>query len=110
MDAAAADKACAGVTDCFHTLSNEPSIGLYYVMEHIQRSVPALVADKAALGNATEVMSGAGLDAGFALEDMTAATSGGTQSALANTARLATISVSLASRHGSIITQRPDPR
>ena len=108
MDAAAADKACSGVTDCFHTLANEPSLGLYYVMEHIQRSVPALVADKAALSSATESLKGADLDAGFALEDMTAATSGGTQSALANTARLAAISTSLAARRGA--AHGDDPR
>ena len=96
MDSAAADRACAGVTDCLHTLANEPSLGLYYVMEHIQRSVPALVTDKAALGQAAEALRGADLDAKFALEEMTAATAGGTQQALANTARLAAISTSLA--------------
>ena len=80
---------CAGVTDCFHTLANEPSLGLYYVVEHIQRSVPALVADKAALNKATEAMRGIDLDAGFDLSDLTAATAGGTQRSLANTALLA---------------------
>ena len=99
MDAATADKACSGVTECFHTLANEPSLGLYYVMEHIQRSTPALVADKTSLRQAREAMMGADLDAGYALEDMTAATAGGTQSALANTARLAAISTPLAARH-----------
>ena len=105
MDVAATEKACAGVSDCFHTLANEPSLGLYYVMEHIQRSVPALVADKAALRQASETFSGANLDAGFALDDMTMATSGGTQSALANTARLAAVSTSLASKYAT--SQRP---
>ena len=95
---AEATRACAGVTDCLHTLANEPSLGLYYVMEHIQRSVPALVADKTALQQAAESLRGADLDAGFALDDMMAATAGGTQRALANTARLADISTSLASR------------
>ena len=95
MDSQAADRAVAGVTDCFHTLANEPSLGLYYVVEHIQRSVPALVADKAALSQATDALQGADLDAGFALEDMTAATAGGTQRALANTAALAARSTTL---------------
>ena len=99
MDAATADKACASVTECFHTLANEPSLGLYYVMEHIQRSVPALVADKASLHQASEALRGADLDAGYALDDMTAATAGGTQSALANTARLAAMSTPLAAKH-----------
>lgn len=96
MESGAADRACAGVTDCLHTLANEPSLGLYYVIEHIQRSVPALVADKAALNEAAEALRGADLDAGFALEDMALATAGGTQRALGNTARLAAISTSLA--------------
>ena len=88
-ESAAADKLCSGVTETFHTLANEPSIGLYYVVEHIQRSVPALAADKAVLAHATEQMRGAGLDARYALEDMTAATDGGTLTALSNVAHMA---------------------
>jgi hypothetical protein len=97
---AAADRTCAGITDCAHTLANEPSLGLYYVVEHIQRSVPALVADKVALNQSTEAMRGADLDAGYALEDMKAATAGGTQRALANTARLASASAALLAARG----------
>ena len=95
MDSQTADRAVAGVTDVFHTLANEPSLGLYYVVEHIQRSVPALVADKVALNQASEALQGADLDAGFALEDMTAATAGSTQRALATTAALVARSTSL---------------
>jgi len=84
-----ADRACGGLTDCAHTLANEPSLGLYYVMEHIQRSVPALVADKAEVRGAAEALRGAGLDVGYALDDMRAATAGGTQRALRDTVRLA---------------------
>ena len=94
--AAAAERACASVTDSLQMIANEPSLGLYYVNEHIQRSVPALVADKAALGQAADALRGADLDAGFALEDMIAATAGGTHTALANTARLAAMSAPLA--------------
>ena len=84
-----AEQLCASVTQVMHTLSNEPSVGLYYVMEHIQRSVPALVADKAQHVQVAEAFGGAGLDAKFALEDMRAATSGGTMRALENVAKLA---------------------
>ena len=84
-----AEKFCGQVTDVMHTLANEPSLGIYYVIEHIQRAVPALVEDKVQLAAAAEACKGAGLDAGFALEDMTAATSGSTLSALQNVARLA---------------------
>ena len=41
---AAAQKLCTHYTDAATTLFNEPSLGLYYVVEHVQRSVPALVA------------------------------------------------------------------
>lgn len=85
----AAASTCNGATDALHTLANEPSLGLYYVVEHIQRSLPALVADKVALNAATERLRGLDLDAGYALEDMRAATSGGTSSALHNIASMA---------------------
>lgn len=88
-ESAVAEQVCGRVTDAMRTLANEPSLGLYYVIEHIQRSVPALVADKAAMGGAMQALRGADLDAGYALEDMRAATSGGTQAALANVAHLA---------------------
>ena len=89
---ASADRACAAVTDVLHTLANEPSVGLYYVCEHIQRSVPALVSDKEQMRTTTNAVKGADLDAGFAMQDLSAATDGGTQRALANTAKLATLS------------------
>ena len=105
MDAATA-ATCSGVTDMMHTLANEPSIGLYYVAEHIQRSLPALVADKATLIVAAERLRGADLDAGYALDDMRAATSGGTSAALANIAALATRSV--ATQKGLLLRTRPE--
>lgn len=80
----AATATCNGVNEIMYTLANEPSVGLYYVVEHIQRSLPALVADKATLNSATEQLQGVDLDAGFALEDIRAVTSGGTSSALSH--------------------------
>lgn len=97
-DRRAVAEVCGGVTDVMRTLANEPSVGLYYVNEHIQRSVPALVNDKQQLNKAREALRGADLDAGYALEDMTAATSGGTQQALANVARLAAMATAVTSR------------
>ena len=44
--AAASDRLGSKATETVHTLANEPSLGIYYVMEHIQRSVPELVACK----------------------------------------------------------------
>lgn len=87
---------CNGVSSVSHQLANEPSLGLYYVVEHIQRSVPALVSDKKELQRAAERLRGSDLDAGFALEDMTAATAGGTQRALTNVIHLATLAKPLA--------------
>ena len=46
---AAAQKLCTHYTDAATTLFNEPSLGLYYVVEHVQRGVPALVAVKQAV-------------------------------------------------------------
>ena len=74
-DAAAADKLTVSLTECVHTLANEPSLGLYYVCEHIQRAVPALVNNKAELAKAGEQLHGADLDAAFAQEQMSSATS-----------------------------------
>ena len=84
----ASRRACAEVTEVFHTLANEPSVGLYYVTEHIQRSVPTLVAEKQQLNQAAEGFQGAGLDASFALHELTAATSGSVSGALENVLRL----------------------
>ena len=94
---AASRKACAGVTEVFHTLANEPSLGLYYVMEHIQRAVPALVADKQQLNDAADTFRGIELDARFALQDMTTATSGVTSRTLDNVLRMAEASQQLVS-------------
>ena len=74
-EAAAAEKVSAGMTESVHTLANEPSLGLYYVCEHIQRAVPALVNNKAELAKAGEQLHGADLDAAFAQEQMSSATS-----------------------------------
>ena len=89
MESASADKFCSGVTDVMHTLSNEPSVGLYYVCEHIQRSVPALVADKVRVHQATDALRGAERDASFALEEVKASTSEKTRRSLSEVARLA---------------------
>ena len=67
-DAAAADKLTVSLTECVHTLANEPSLGLYYVCEHIQRAVPALVGHKQEVAQAGEQLHGADLDAAFAQE------------------------------------------
>ena len=61
-------KLSANATDYLHTLANEPSLGLYYVMEHIHRSVPNLVAAKTELHGKCEQLRGADTDAGFSLE------------------------------------------
>ena len=74
-EAVAADVVCAGVTECFQTLTNEPSLGLYYVMEHIQRTTPNLIRDKQQVGRSGQLLHGADLDAGFALDELTLATS-----------------------------------
>ena len=84
----ASERLATSTTGLLHNLAHEPSVGLYYVVEHIQRSVPALVADKVALRHASEQLRGAALDAGYALEDMSVATSGGTLASLKNTANL----------------------
>jgi len=89
---AAADRLCTSTTDVLHTLANEPSVGLYYVSEHIQRSVPGLLADKAVIEQAGERLRGVELDTGFALEEMQQSSSGGTLSALANAAQLMALS------------------
>ena len=86
---AAAEQLCASVTGYAHTLANEPSVGLYYIVEHIQRSVPSLVETKRELTRDAERLRGVELDAGFDLEDMALATSGGALRALANSAALA---------------------
>jgi hypothetical protein len=92
-----ADKFCSGVTDVMHTLSNEPSVGLYYVCEHIQRSVPALVADKVRVHEATDALRGAERDANFALDEIRASTSENTRHSLSEVARLAALAAAAVS-------------
>ncbi|KAL1524102.1 hypothetical protein AB1Y20_019012 [Prymnesium parvum] len=70
-----AERLCRGVTDGVTKLVNEPSLGLYYVMEHIQRSTPALIAKKQEIRRDGELLHGAHLDAAFALDELTLATS-----------------------------------
>ena len=88
-EVAAAEKLCTGLTDTMHTLSNEPSLGLYYVVEHIQRSVPSLVSNKRALAQCGTQLQGADLDAGFALESLQSATSPSTRASLSSVSQLA---------------------
>lgn len=98
-----AERLTTATSDTLQTLANEPSLGLYYVVEHIQRSVPKLVADKATLQKATDAAKGVGLDAQFAIEELDAAVSGATQASLANVLRLVNSSTASldAMRHGS---------
>ena len=74
-ESVAAEAVCAGVTDCMHTLANEPSLGLYYVMEHIQRCTPNIIGDKQQIARSGQLLHGATLDAGFALDELKVATS-----------------------------------
>eukprot|EP00966_Prymnesium_polylepis_P014558 336153-Prymnesium_polylepis.1 len=71
----AAEKVCRGVTESMTTLANEPSLGLYYVMEHIQRSTPNMIGDKQEARRSGELLHGARLDAEYALDELTLATS-----------------------------------
>ena len=71
----AADKVCRGMTDCMTTLANEPSLGLYYVMEHIQRATPNIINNKTEMARSGDLLHGAGLDASYALDELKLATS-----------------------------------
>ena len=93
-----ADKVAAGASDYVHTVANEPSLGLYYVMEHIQRSVPTVVGLKRELTRAGDELHGADLDAAFAQEQMRAAVSEDTHSTLARAAALAAAAQTRAAR------------
>ena len=84
-----ADKVAAGASDYVHTVANEPSLGLYYVMEHIQRSVTAIVSIKRDLASHRERMEGADLDAAFAQQQLHAAVSDDTRQILTRAAKLA---------------------
>ena len=88
-DAAAADKLTTGLTECVHTLANEPSLGLYYVCEHIQRAVPALVGHKQELAKAGGQLHGVDLDAAFAQEQVASAVSADVQRIFDSIQRLA---------------------
>lgn len=92
---AEASHVCSGVTHFVHTLANEPSLGLHYVSEHINRSVPSLVQSKTALLQSAELLEGAGTDAGLDVEEIMAATSNATQDSLK---RAATLAIRAASR------------
>ena len=97
-DAAAADKLTLSLTECVHTLANEPSLGLYYVCEHIQRAVPALVGHKQEVAQVGEQLHGADLDAAFAQEQMASAVSPDTQSVFDSIQRLAATAAATAQR------------
>mmetsp|Transcript_32283 Transcript_32283/g.53359 ORF Transcript_32283/g.53359 Transcript_32283/m.53359 type:complete len:105 (+) Transcript_32283:67-381(+) len=85
---AAAEKFSSSFSDSIHTLTNEPSLGLYYVVEHVQRSVPALVADKRELRLSGGRLQGADVDATFALENVHATANDSTMGIFANIAQL----------------------
>ena len=93
---AATDKAASGVTEGVHTVANEPSLGLYYVIEHIQRGVPALVGIKRSLAQSGEQITGADLDAAFAQEQMSSAVSEDTQRVVDSVQAMADASVAIA--------------
>ena len=90
-----AERFAASASETVQLLANEPSVGLYYVTEHVQRSVIELAGDKARLRKATEVAKGLDMDAGFALAELDATLSGATQSAFSNTLRLARLSANI---------------
>lgn len=73
---AGAEKVCSGTNSVLHSLANEPTLGLYYVVDHVQRSGPQLVETKRELQRSTEALRSAELDAGYALENMRVATNG----------------------------------
>ena len=73
---AGAQKVCGGANGVLHSLANEPTLGLYYVVDHVQRSGPHLVETKRELQRSTEALRSAELDAGYALENMRSATDG----------------------------------
>eukprot|EP00039_Didymoeca_costata_P006329 m.89364 g.89364 ORF g.89364 m.89364 type:complete len:222 (-) comp13214_c2_seq1:1526-2191(-) len=56
-----------GVTHSLHQFANEPSLGLFRVQEHIQRSVPEITERKRMLQGVTRKIQGACYDVEFAL-------------------------------------------
>ena len=82
--AAASDRLGSKATETVHTLANEPSLGIYYVMEHIQRSVPELVACKQQTVWCKQQLQGASLDAACARESIGAMLSEETMRGLAH--------------------------
>lgn len=69
----AIEKAAQLASNCAHTLVNEPSLGAYYVMDHIERSVPEFVECKRRLAESRAALAGASLDATFDREAVQAA-------------------------------------
>ena len=59
------EKAAQLASECMHTLLNEPCLGAYYVMEHVERSVPILVECKRRLADSQIALAGASVDATF---------------------------------------------
>ncbi|KAG8468543.1 hypothetical protein KFE25_013626 [Diacronema lutheri] len=59
------DKAAQLASECAHALVNEPSLGAYYVMEHVERSVPIFVECKRRLADSRAALAGASADASF---------------------------------------------
>jgi hypothetical protein len=65
VDRRAVENAAQLASNCAHTLVNEPSLGAYYVMEHIERSVPEFVECKRRLVESRAALTGASMDATF---------------------------------------------
>jgi len=78
-------KASQLASECAHMVVNEPSLGAYYVMEHVQRSTPVLVDIKAGLTRDFHELSGASLDATY---DCEAIAQAGSQQVLDSLARI----------------------
>ncbi len=86
---AAAAKVAHGVTDALHTLATEPSLGLYYVMDHAQRAIPCIVDHKQQLRQCGGQLRGADLDAGYALDTFEVGLSDSTMRTFGNIAAIA---------------------
>lgn len=52
-------------SECTHMLANEPALGAYYVMEHVERSVPVIVECKRMLAQQQRALEGSSADAAF---------------------------------------------
>ncbi len=104
----AEERVCSGISDYLHTLANEPSVGLYYVHDHIQRSVPALVASKAELIKVGEQLRGMEHDARLDAADLRSAIDGDTLSTLQNVRALALAAAAKASAGAVAAAARSD--